>query len=102
MKVSEALNTLITTDIKYGASRGRLKSLEYLLKVAEAQEYLAATGTVDERKSKARTSPDYLSRIREYEDCVIETETLAAERKTAELVIEVWRTQEASKRQGNI
>lgn len=102
MKVSEALELLADTDESYGQLRGRCSALEYQIKVAEALGYLGSTGTQGEKQACARTTQGYKDKINEYREAKIEMETLAAKRKTAELHIEVWRSQNANKRHGNI
>lgn len=102
MKVSECLQYLAETDDEYGQLKGCVAGLEYLIKVAESEGFLAAQGTVGECQAKARSSEKYKSAVENYTDAKIEMETIAAKRKTAELTIDVYRTQQASKRQGII
>lgn len=102
MKISEALEYLAGTDETYGWQRGHVAGLEYRIKSIEATGYLNSDGTQEQRKAMARTDQAYLEMINEYENAKIDLEVIAAKRKTAELHIEVWRTQQANKRQGNI
>lgn len=102
MRVSEALDYLVNSDEDFGRLRGTCAAMEYQIKTAEALGYLDASGTVGEKQATARTSDMYRDKIREYKDAKIEMETIAAKRKTCELTIEVWRSQNANKRQGNI
>lgn len=102
MRVSEALEYLASTDEEYGRLRGVVKGLEYRLKVSEAIGYLGASGTQDERKSRARASDEYKRLVTDYEAVCIDAETIGAKRKTAELTIEVWRSQNANKRQAGV
>lgn len=102
VKVSEALDYMVSTDAEYGALRGLVDGLEYRLKIAEAQGYLQSDGTQEQRKAEARNTAQYKLLAEELENSKIDFHVVGAKRKTAELHIEVWRTQQANKRQGNI
>ena len=101
-RVEQALAKLAKTDEQYGELRGTCDGLEYRIKIAEAQGYLNATGTQDERKACARTSEAYRDLTAEYEATKTDYHILQAERKREELVIDVWRSQNATHRRGNI
>lgn len=101
-KVSEQLEYLVSTDELYGFARGKIKALEHLLKVEKSVQFLEAEGPVAEREAKAMASDRYKALVDEFKQTVIDAETIGARRKTAELQIEVWRTQQANRRQGNI
>ena len=101
-RVEQALGYLAETDEQYGQLRGHVSALDYQIKIAEAEAYLDAEGTVGEKQAQARTSQVYRDKVNEYKDAKIELETISAIRKRNELIIEVWRTQSASARRGNI
>ena len=102
-KTEEALGFLAKTDAEYGTARGRVKGLEYRLKVQNATAYLAQKdGPVAEKEARSLIDPAYTHMVEEYENSVAQMETLAAQRKRAELTIECWRTVESSRRRGNI
>ena len=71
---------------------------ENRIKVSKAIEYLAATGTVDERKSKAEISPEVKRAVKDYVDSCHAYETFRLEIKAADLTIDIWRSQNASNR----
>jgi hypothetical protein len=102
MKISTALQLLVDTDEICGRLKGSCDALEYQIKVMEATGYLEASGTQDERKSRARTTEAYIALTRDYGSARIDYEIIAAKRKTAELTIEVWRSVNANRRRGNI
>ena len=93
---------MVETDAIYGALKGLVDGLSYRLKIAEAQGYLNAEGTQEQRKATARTTKQYKLLAEELENSEIEFHTVGAKRKTCELHIEVWRSQNANRRQGNI
>lgn len=103
ISVSESLQYLANTDDDFGKLKGVMKGLEYRLKVCKAQEFLKQeAGSAAEREQRAYASDAYRALVKEYEDAVIDYETVAARRETRILTIEVWRSQNANRRQGNI
>ena len=102
--VSECLQFLCDTDDDYGDLKGRVKGLEHRIKVAKAMAFLETEGkgTIADREAMSLSSEDYRHKIEELENTVAELETIAAKRKTCELIIEVWRSKNANRRQGNI
>ena len=103
ISVTDSIQYLAETDEQFGKLKGRMKGLEYRLKVCKAQEFLKATGTsASANEQRAYASDAYITMLQEYENSVIEYETVAAKRETRVLTIEVWRSQNANKRQGNI
>lgn len=103
-KVTDCLDYLISTDDEYGRLRGAVKGFEHRLKIAKAMAFLDAKGegSQGERAEIAIASQSYKDLVEEYENTVAEMETIAAKRKSRELTIEVWRSQSANKRTGNI
>lgn len=85
-----------------GQLKGRKAQLEHLMKVIESQVFLRSDGTVAERQAIAKAHPEYVGLINDYRDCVTELETNLTMIKSAELTVEVWRTQAANQRRGNI
>jgi hypothetical protein len=70
--------------------------------VAESLVYKLLEGTVEDRKRACKAAPEVAKAKEEYFTAVRGFENLRAQRKTAELLIETWRTVEASRRVGNI
>ena len=103
-KMERALGYLAETDRPFGELRARIDGLDYQIKVAEAQAYLdnVGQGTQEHIKALARTSDSYKNLVKEYVDTKLEYEVIAARRKTAELIIETWRSINANQRRGNI
>lgn len=99
-EAEKAYHYIAQTDEAIAQAKARLMAAEYGVKTAEAVCYLDATGTVEERKSVARCAPRYTEAVSEHEDAVLEFETIKAKRQRALLAIELYRTQEASRRAG--
>lgn len=102
VSIGDALRFLSETDGQYGNARGRVKALECLMKHTEAKEMMAAEGSAEIRKAKARSSPSYSRLVAEYEEAVYTAELLAVKREMAALFIEVWRTKSANQRKGSL
>lgn len=99
-QTEKALNYLASTDESCAKAKGLVKGLEYRLKVTKAIHFLTASGTVAEKEAASLTSNSYLAMVNQYQDAVIEFETLAAKRERAVLTIDVWRTEQANRRKG--
>lgn len=97
-KLESALMYLAETDEEYANEKAQVERSEILRKRVRARVFLAASGTVAERERTAEVSveaeqadDDYCKSVRLYE-------TLRAKRQRAEIVIDVWRSLEASRR----
>ena len=99
-RVAKALNYLANTDEEYGRLCAAVSACEHKGKAVEAMEYLKYQGPVKERESSVRAGPAYKEWYEELENLVADREIMRARRKTAELLIEVWRSVNASRRQG--
>lgn len=101
-KVGDYLDLLLATDEVQAKARAYVKAMEHRLKVIRSEELLKASGTVAEKEAIAYSSSAYINAVNEYENAVYDNELYCAQRKTAELHIEVWRSQNANRRVGNI
>lgn len=98
----KALQYLAHTDEKYANARARVKYLDHKRKTIKATAYLEAAGTINERESYAYTSAEMVAFLEEYKNAVYDEQILLSKRKSAELAIEIWRSKNANRRQGNI
>ena len=89
---------LAETDETYAVEKAAVERSEILRKRARARIFLTTDGTIPERNAQAETHPDVLATDDEYISSVKAYETLRAKRQRAELVIEVWRSMEATRR----
>ena len=102
-RVEKAIAHLVSTDARLGALKGHIEGLKHTIKATLAVQSLKAKGSsATECKMIAEATPEYAEKIEELENAIIEFETISARRKTAELMVEVWRTQQANRRRGNI
>ena len=101
-QVEKALNYMAERAIEYSNLVGRCKGLEHRRKVVSSQQFLSSTGTVAERQASAEASDEYRTIINEIEAAETEKALIATHLERARLTIDVWRTQQASNRKGNI
>ena len=104
-KMEKALTYLAETDIEYGQAKAACEGFKFRLKIAESQailEQVGKDGTVSEKEARAKTDKGYRMMVDEYEAACTTRDTMGAKRKTAELIIEVWRSVNSSRNKGTI
>ena len=97
-KLGNALVFLAESDDKYAHLKAEMMRAEILVERSKARCFLLADGNVEERKCTAKTSGDVIQAEDTYIGYVKEFEGLRAKRQRAELVVDVFRTLEASRR----
>jgi len=111
ISVSESLKYLCDTDETCAQAKASMKYHEHKLKSVKSLSYLqadailksrGAPSTQKDKEAEAYSGKDYTEALSAYHDSIAEFETMNNKRKTAELTIEVWRTQNANKRKGNV
>ena len=100
--VERAVMFLAESDAPYAEAKTAVERAEILRKRTRAREFLDATGTVAERESRAEVAPTVEAADGQYCDAVLEYERLKARRQRAELVVDLYRTLESSRRVGAI
>jgi hypothetical protein len=98
----KALRYLASTDESCANARALQLYLESKEKTILAMSMVNDTGTVQEKDSRARTCAAYLEWLEQYREAVADYELQRNKRKRAELTVEVWRSQNANLRKGNI
>lgn len=89
---------LAESDAGYAAEIARKLECEILCKRVRARIYLECDGSVDYRKAQVETHPEVTAADDELIKAVVAHETRKARRHRAEIVIDVFRTLEASRR----
>jgi hypothetical protein len=100
-RIEKAFAYLAESDLELASSVGMVKRTEFLAKVAEALAFKASEGSVEDRKMSARLTPEVKAA---WEECFVAETHLAklrARREREYVIIEVWRTLEASRRRGS-
>ena len=101
----KAMAYLAETDKPYAKARAYMLGLEKQEKTIiglKILEQKGKDGTVGEKEALARTSHEYKCWREDYENAVADYETYRNRRHTADLVIEVWRSEFSAKKQGII
>ena len=99
-RIERALQFLAETDRDYALAKTEVEATSILAKKARARIFLTGEGSVEARKAEAETHPEVAKADDQYIAALLAFEKLKAQRERAELVIEVWRTLEASRRKG--
>ena len=109
--VEDALAYLASTDAQCARQKALMKRLDYQrntiksLAMLDAEDDAIKSGerlSVARKESLAFTSKRYQEFLEEYQDAVAEYETLNNLRNTKIGLIEVWRSEQANRRRGNI
>lgn len=105
-RVDRALAYLAETDRECAAWKGMVLRTEHVAKVAEAVAYAAlrtkGSLAAEDCKQGARTEPEVLAKWEEHFQAVTQYETVRARREREMLIIDLYRTESANRRQGNI
>jgi len=101
-KLTKALTYLASTDESCAKAKSLVKGLEYRLKTNKAIAFLDAEGTQGVREHLAYKDKRYTDTVDQYQNAVCDFETMANRRKTAELIVETWRSLNANQRRGNV
>lgn len=101
-EMERALRWMATTDTEFADWRVQTLRTEYMAEVAEAMVYKLMEGSIEDRKKAAKASPEVKKAMDEHFAAVRGYEVLKAQRKSAELLIETWRSVNANRRVGNV
>jgi hypothetical protein len=100
-KVESILNFLAESDDDCGKLSARVKGLEKDEKIVVATGMLEARRfqkTVADAENEVRRSKEYRQWRENYENAVADYETMRANRGTAQVIWETWRTEQANLR----
>ena len=96
-----ALMFLAGTDEQYGKLQTQVKATLFLADQTRYNIFLSAEGkNIEERKAKSVIDQVYTDRMRDHYKAEKDMRILQAERKTAELKIDLWRSINAARRTG--
>ena len=101
-KTKVAMDYLAETDETHARARANYHALAELRKTVRAFCFQSAVGGVKEREMAAECANDYVEHIEKIKVAEIEFHVLHNKRKSAELVVELYRTYSANVRKGNI
>ena len=96
-----ALNFLANTDEQFGKLQTQVKATLFLADQTRYSIFLSSDGkNIEERKAKSIIDETYLDKMRKHYKAENDMRILLAERKTAELKIDLWRSINAARRTG--
>lgn len=103
-RLQKALSYLATTDEPVSKAKARMKGLETQKDTIKAVAFLEAEGkgSQGEREHIAKASEAYRQWVSDYEEAVLDFELLNNKRNTEAMIVEVWRSLNASRRMGNV
>ena len=99
-QAEDYLHKLVDTDEEAAELKVDVERQSYALKRVEAALYKTADGNIEERKAKAKTSEEYRAQEKTYFDAYLASEKMNNQRKSWVLILDVYRTQCANRRQG--
>jgi hypothetical protein len=101
-RVKKALTYLAETDEEHAHAKALVKGLEQSRKTVKSIAFLQATGTMAEKEAVAYKSQEYQAVVAKYENAVADEAILHNKRTTNALIVDVWRSENANRRTGNI
>ncbi len=103
-RLQKALTYLAETDQPFANARGFMEGMSKQEKTVLGMIFLEKTGNNQEREYQARTSNEYEEWRTKYQNAVCDYELYRNKRITETLVVEVWRSLGANRRQagGNL
>ena len=101
-RLQKALDFLAGTDLKAANAKALVEGLSEQRKTIKSILYINATGDQKKREAEAYSADEYILHIEKYQNAIADFETLKNRRMTASLIVEVWRSCNANRRNGNI
>lgn len=101
-RLQKALEYLATTDGPCAQAKALLSGLEESTRAIKAMEFIKSSGTNGERDAMAYASEAYRLHIKKIEEATYDYELMRNKRSTEALIVEVWRSENANRRHGNV
>jgi hypothetical protein len=101
-RMEKALAFLAETDAEVADWEGQVLRTEFMAECAESLAYKSLEGGVEERKRALKLIPEVQTAWENHFVAVVGKKNLEARRKRAIITIELYRTLEASRRQGHV
>ena len=86
------LHYLMDTAEAYATAVSSSKYYERFIKSIESKHFLEATGTIDQRKSYARTHPEYVQALSDAKDVDYDSALLFAKREHSKLSLSLYQS----------
>ena len=101
-RLEKAMFYLSSTDEKAAELRADVERSEFKAKTVKATVFLHMTGTVAEREAEALKANETQDAYRTHFQAIRDYNAVANKRSLEILVVDLYRTQSANRRQGNI
>ena len=101
-RLEKALHYLATSDQSSAELKADVARTEYVAKLREAAAYKLSEGTVEERKAIAKLAATSQEAWEKHFLAIAAYEKVRAKRELESLVVDVYRTVSANRRQGQI
>ena len=102
-RARQAIKFLATTDEQAATAKAYLQELEKKEKTIIGLQILESKAkTNPEKEAEARNSEAYKQWQKDYHDAVYNFELVRNKRNTEALIIEIWRSENANRRVGNV
>lgn len=101
-RLEQALTHLAKTDEPCAAARAEMERAEFKAKAIKDALFKRLEGSVADRTAEAGASDEYSAAMADYFAKLHEYEAMRNKRSTEAIVVDVWRSINASRRQGNV
>jgi hypothetical protein len=101
-RLAKALTYLATTDEPCAELRTDMERAEFKAKAIKDVVFRHLSGSVADRQAEAGTAEEYTEAMDAYFDTMQKYEAMRNKRTTETIVVETWRSLNASRRQGNV
>lgn len=102
-RVEKALRLLAQTDDEVAVAKANEMRTEFMAKTAEALAFKQAEGSsAEERRQLSRLTDEVQTKHEEHFKAVAEHARLRARREREMIILDLWRTQQADQRRGNV
>ena len=99
-RMEKALRFLAETDLSCAEAKANMERAELKAKRIKQTVFLYSTGTAAERNATAEIDDQTVEAFDEYAEAVKAYAAIANKRETEKIVIDVWRSVQANRRQG--
>lgn len=102
-KMESALNFLANSDVDYARAKTLFDGLTMQRKTIKANCFIrSGEGSAAAKEQAAYQMPDYVRHLQKMETAQLEYLTIQAQRYTAAIVIDCWRSLNAARNKGQI
>ncbi len=101
-RLQQAMTYLAQTDTDCARLKAEVESAAHAIKAMKAAIIIREEGPMELRKAKAENATIVSEKVGAWLSCLERYEAMVNKRKTETLIVDVWRSLNASRRVGNI